>query len=53
MKDQLIHQFSHLGKIFTAFGSNDEWKDYSLGLTQVEYEKINQTIKKQFFYNPW
>jgi hypothetical protein len=53
MKNQLIIQFSHLGKVFTAFGSNNEWKDYSLGLTLGEYEKIALIIKKQFFLNPW
>ena len=48
-----INAFVQLGKVLQNFVIENTWKDFSCGLTQEEYNKVNETIKKTFQHNGW
>jgi hypothetical protein len=52
-RQELIKGFVQLGKLMVALGEGKPWEDFSIGVTQVEYERLNGIIGKQFFYNGW
>jgi hypothetical protein len=52
-RQNYIAGFAQLGKLMRAFGNEEPWSDFSLGINQTEYEDIESTIAKQFFYNGW
>ncbi len=49
----MITAFAQLGKVLTSLGNKEDWKDFSLGLTEDEYVKIQTVINKQFHLNGW
>ena len=52
-QETIIKGFAQLGKLMRALGSDQEWSDFSVGVTQQEYEALNITINKQFAMNGW
>lgn len=52
-QENTITAFIQLGNLFRALGSNEVWKDYSIGVTENEYLELNQLIAKEKFLNPW
>jgi len=52
-KEALIVAFSQLGKVLVSLGNKESWKDYSLGLTEEEYENFQIVINRQFQLNGW
>lgn len=36
-----------------ALGNNDDWKDFTIGVTQSEYETLIGIINRQVSYNGW
>lgn len=52
-KEALIVAFSQLGKVLVSLGNREEWKDFSLGVTQEEYENLQYVVNRQFSYNGW
>lgn len=51
--EQLINVFGQLGQIMNQLGNNEDWTDYSLGLTREEYVKLQIIINKESILNPW
>lgn len=49
----MISAFSQLGKVLVSLGNKESWKDFSLGLTEEEYENIQTVINRQFHLNGW
>ena len=39
-QERIIAGFEQLGTLMVAFGEGQEWKDFSLGVTQQEYESF-------------
>ena len=52
-QSQIIKGFNQLGSLMEALGNNQEWEDYSLGVTKEEYQTLDQIINKQIAYNGW
>ena len=54
MKQQeIIKGFAQLGILMRALGANEEWTDFSIGVTKEEYEDLQYTINRQVSYNGW
>ena len=52
-RQDLIKGFVQLGKLMVALGEHRSWENFSYGVTQDEFDKLNGIISKQFFYNGW
>lgn len=48
-----VKAFIQLGKVLQNFVQEKPWIDYSCGLTEEEYNSINEVIKKAFHHNGW
>ncbi len=49
----IINAFEQLGKVMHSLGEGKEWSDYSLGITEEEYNKLQMIINRQMSYNGW
>jgi hypothetical protein len=52
-RKELIKGFDQLGKLMCALGENQEWKDFSIGVTQEEYSDLQTLILRQKQLNGW
>jgi hypothetical protein len=52
-KETLITAFAQLGKAMVQLGKQEPWTDFSLGLTEEEYEKLQIVINRQIHFNGW
>jgi len=52
-KQNEISGFVQLGKLMSALGKEENWIDYSIGATEIEYQKLQGLIGKQFVLNGW
>lgn len=52
-QDTIIKGFAQLGKLMRALGNDQSWSDFSIGVTEQEYEALQYTINRQFSYNGW
>jgi len=52
-KETLITAFAQLGKVMVQLGKQEPWTDFSLGLTEGEYEKLQIVIDRQIHFNGW
>ena len=52
-KIDIIKGFSQLGKLMLAIGSKSEWKDFSIGVTQEEFDALNDLVVRQKHFNAW
>ena len=54
MKQKEIESgFVQLGILMRALGNKDEWKDFTVGVTQSEYETLIEVVNRQFSFNGW
>lgn len=52
-QNEIVSGFAQLGKLMRALGNNDEWKDFTVGVTQSEYDELTYIINRQVSYNGW
>jgi hypothetical protein len=52
-QETIIEGFAQLGKLMRALGSDQSWTDFSIGVTEQEYESLQTTINRQFSLNGW
>jgi hypothetical protein len=52
-QEELIDGFVQLGALMKCLGESQEWKDYSVGVTEDEYLKLQTIINRQVSYNGW
>lgn len=52
-QETIIKGFAQLGMLMRALGKDQPWSDFSLGVTELEYESLQTTINKQFALNGW
>jgi hypothetical protein len=52
-KENEISGFAQLGKLMTALGNEENWAGFSIGATEIEYQKLQGIIGKQFVLNGW
>lgn len=52
-RQEIIKGFDLLSGLMRSLGENLTWKDYSIGITQEEYDELNVLIKKQKQLNGW
>ncbi len=52
-RENEISGFIQLGKLISALGNEEIWTDYSIGATEIEYQKLQGIIGKQFVLNGW
>jgi hypothetical protein len=52
-QEEIINGFAQLGAIMRILGTNEEWKDFSIGLTQEEHQALNEVIQKEVHSNGW
>lgn len=52
-KETFITAFAQLGKVMVQAGKQEPWTDFSLGLTEEEYEKLQIVIDRQIHFNGW
>lgn len=50
---EIIGGFAQLGKLMQALGKNEDWKDFSVGVTELEYQALIGIINRQISYNGW
>ncbi|MDG1333481.1 MAG: acyl-CoA reductase [Crocinitomicaceae bacterium] len=50
---EIVSGFAQLGKLMRALGNNEEWADFTVGVTESEYESLIGIINRQFSYNGW
>lgn len=48
-----ISGFAQLGKLMTALGNEEPWAGFTIGATEIEYQKLQGIIGKQFVLNGW
>jgi hypothetical protein len=49
----IIKGFAQLGAVMRSLGSGESWSDFSLGVTRVEYAKLEEIVQRQIAYNGW
>ena len=52
-RENEISGFVQLGKLMSALGNEEIWTNYSIGATEIEYQKLQGIIGKQFVLNGW
>lgn len=52
-RNQIISAFVQLGQIFELVGNSKAWTGLALGITEVEFEKLEHVIKRQSVLNGW
>jgi len=52
-RDEIIVGFAQLGKLMRALGEERVWKDFSAGVTEEEYARLNALINRQVSFNGW
>jgi len=52
-RENEISGFAQLGKLMTALGNEDPWAGFTIGATEIEYQKLQGIISKQFVLNGW
>jgi len=52
-QEHIIKGFVQLGTLMVSLGKNEEWVDFSSGVTEKEYEALNVLINRQGSYNGW
>lgn len=52
-KIDCIRSFTKLGQILSHVATENEWPGHEIGLTELEYKELINTINKQFQLNPW
>lgn len=52
-QEEIIKGFEQLGILMTALGENREWKNFSVGVTEDEYLRLQTVINRQVSYNGW
>jgi len=52
-KEDRIKGFAQLGALMRALGRAEEWKDFSWGVTEEEYLKLEELVQRQSVYNGW
>ena len=52
-RENEISGFAQLGKLMTALGNEEPWAGFKIGATDIEYEKLQGIIGKQFVLNGW
>jgi hypothetical protein len=52
-RERIIKAFSALGKVMLSIGKSEEWKGYTLGVTEDEYQTLQLNVKRQFQWNGW
>lgn len=51
--DQRIQAFAQLGSFLDEFTHPKEWKDYSNGVSQHDFDEFNKVITSVYQYNGW
>jgi len=52
-QDQIIKGFNQLGILMSALGNDEEWEDYSFGVTKEEFLSLEQIVNRQISFNGW
>ncbi|MFN5910639.1 MAG: acyl-CoA reductase [Bacteroidota bacterium] len=52
-QEDIVRGFIQLGKLMTAVGEGREWSDYSLGITEEEYNNLERLVIRQKQLNGW
>lgn len=52
-REELIKGFVQLGKLMVALGEGKQWSDFSVGVTEKEFNELNVVINKQASLNGW
>lgn len=52
-REELIKGFVQLGKLMVALGEGKHWNDFSIGVTEQEYNELITVINKQAGFNGW
>ncbi len=52
-RENEISGFAQLGKLMTALGNEKPWAGFTIGATEIEYQKLQGIIGKQFVLNGW
>jgi hypothetical protein len=48
-----IKGFAQLGKLMRSLGENNDWIGFDSGVTELEYDSLNELINRQVNYNGW
>lgn len=52
-RSEIIGAFEQLGRIMTRLGENSGYEGYAMGLTEAEFNKLNEIIIREKHYNGW
>jgi hypothetical protein len=52
-RNDIIKGFEQLGNLMVALGEEKPWENFSIGVTEEEYNYLNSVISRQFYYNGW
>ena len=52
-KNELIKTFVQLGTILTTLGERKSWSGLNLGITEIEFKKLNEIVLRQKVLNAW
>jgi hypothetical protein len=52
-RKEIVAGFVQLGKLMSALGHSGTWNDYSLGVSEREYNELQELIKRQKQFNGW
>lgn len=52
-REELTAAFVQLGKVMVRIGKQESWSDFSLGITEEEYQALQAVVNRQFVLNGW
>ena len=52
-QSEIIKGLDQLGKLMLSLGEDKDWQGFDTGVTQDEYENLNNLILRQVSYNGW
>jgi len=52
-REEILKAFVQLGELMRALGSGEAYSGYSIGITEKEYESLNQLIIRKKVHNGW
>lgn len=52
-KEEIIKSLSQLGTLMCELGEQKTWDNYSIGVTEQEYKKLEELVERQYIYNGW
>lgn len=52
-REEIIEAFARLGDVLVDLGENEQWRGFVTGVTEEEYQNLNNRINREQVHNGW